>query len=281
MAERKKKGVVAPKYQQTVSRATPQAITALVKKLPAEAGPIEARKKALYDLTLMISNVTQQDQDALLKTSEEHNLVGILATLLKDAEEAEREAEQAGEEATEDADVSAIKVGRKTLGMDYVATKLYVLTLYVNLCFIGGAEQLRNPPTGMELLFDTVLETADESGESGDTLIYYATAGLHNCCLHKSFAECANSKKNAYQRFTELKARCELCPQKEEHGQSPAAQTACPLCAVSMWAGLCLTHWQRYNKPNQWPPVGQLVNGVQAEAEAPTAEPPAAEPAAA
>ena len=125
----------------------------------------------------MISNVTQQDQDALLKTSEEHNLVGILATLLKDAEEAEREAEQAGEEATEDADVSAIKVGRKTLGMDYVATKLYVLTLYVNLCFIGGAEQLRNPPTGMELLFDTVLETADESGESGDTLIYYATAG--------------------------------------------------------------------------------------------------------
>ena len=60
MAERKKKGVVAPKYQQTVSRATPQAITALVKKLPAEAGPIEARKKALYDLTLMISNVTQQ-----------------------------------------------------------------------------------------------------------------------------------------------------------------------------------------------------------------------------
>ena len=119
MAERKKKGVVAPKYQQTVSRATPQAITALVKKLPAEAGPIEARKKALYDLTLMISNVTQQDQDALLKTSEEHNLVGILATLLKDAEEAEREAEQAGEEATEDADVSAIKVGRKTLGMDY------------------------------------------------------------------------------------------------------------------------------------------------------------------
>ena len=99
MAERKKKGVVAPKYQQTVSRATPQAITALVKKLPAEAGPIEARKKALYDLTLMISNVTQQDQDALLKTSEEHNLVGILATLLKDAEEAEREAEQAGEEA--------------------------------------------------------------------------------------------------------------------------------------------------------------------------------------
>ena len=93
MAERKKKGVVAPKYQQTVSRATPQAITALVKKLPAEAGPIEARKKALYDLTLMISNVTQQDQDALLKTSEEHNLVGILATLLKDAEEAERERE--------------------------------------------------------------------------------------------------------------------------------------------------------------------------------------------
>ena len=174
MAERKKKGVVAPKYQQTVSRATPQAITALVKKLPAEAGPIEARKKALYDLTLMISNVTQQDQDALLKTSEEHNLVGILATLLKDAEEAEREAEQAGEEA-EDADVSAIKVGGR-LGKDYVA-KLYVLTLYVNLCFIGGAEQLRNPPTGMELLFDTVLETADESGESGDTLIYYATAG--------------------------------------------------------------------------------------------------------
>ena len=219
----RKERVVAPSTSRR-SRARRRGVTALVKKLPAEAGPIEAPKKAPTTLPDDLER-DQQDQDALLKTSEEHNLVGILATLLKDAEEAEREAEQAGE-ATEDADVSAIKVGRKTLGMDYVATKLYVLTLYVNLCFIGGAEQLRNPPTGMELLFDTVLETADESGESGDTLIYYATAGLHNCCLHKSFAECANSKKNAYQRFTELKARCELCPQKEEHGQSPAAQTA-------------------------------------------------------
>ena len=220
MAERKKKGVVAPKYQQTVSRDA--ATSPRSSRSCRRGGSIDA---GALDLTLMISNVTQQDQDALLKTSEEHNLVGILATLLKTPRRPSgrpsRRARRPPTQRLRD------QGGAEDAGYELRRRKLYVLTLYVNLCFIGGAEQLRNPPTGMELLFDTVLEVADESGSRATCAIYYATASSTTAaCTSRSPG--ARTARRTYQRFTELKT-CELCPQKEEHGQSPAAQTACPL----------------------------------------------------
>ena len=50
-----KKNIVATGYKQVGSRATPEAIEKNLKLLPPSAGPLDARKRALHDLSIALA----------------------------------------------------------------------------------------------------------------------------------------------------------------------------------------------------------------------------------
>ena len=174
-----RKTIVASGYKQVGSRATPEAIEKEIKKLPESAGPIDTRKRALHDLAHALAYVQEQHKVTVVEKCKGTNAVGLLVQLLTDIESAPPVT------AAED----VIRVGRRVLGMGPMDARLYVLSCFVNLSYLGGAGQLRNPPDGqtmsaMEILFDTLLITQDS-----ESVLFYSVAGLYNLSNDGSFAQ--------------------------------------------------------------------------------------------
>lgn len=136
MAERKT--IVASGYKQVGSRATPEAITKELRKLPASAGPLDGRKRALHDLAHALAYVQESHKVIVCDNCKNENAVALLIQLLTDVEHAPPV--PAGED--------VIRVGRRVLGMGPMDARLYVLSCFVNLSYLGGAGQLRLPPDG-------------------------------------------------------------------------------------------------------------------------------------
>jgi hypothetical protein len=137
MAERKT--IVASGYKQVGSRATPEAITKELRKLPAAAGPLDARKRALHDLAHALAYVQEQHKVIVCDNCKNENAAGLLIQLLTDIDTAPPV--PSGED--------VIRVGRRVLGMGPMDARLYVLSCFVNLAYLGGAGQLRLPPDGL------------------------------------------------------------------------------------------------------------------------------------
>ena len=139
MADQQKKTMVASGYKQVGSRATPEAITKEIKKLPASSGPIDTRKRALHDLAHALAYVQEQHKQTVTENCKNEECVGLLVQLLQDIDSAPPVP------ASED----VIRVGRRVLGMGPMDARLYVLSCFVNLAYLGGAGQLRLPPSGL------------------------------------------------------------------------------------------------------------------------------------
>ena len=137
MAERKT--IVASGYKQVGSRATPEAITKELRKLPASAGPLDSRKRALHDLAHALAYVQESHKVIVCENCKTENAAGLLIQLLTDIDTAPPV--PAGED--------VIRVGRRVLGMGPMDARLYVLSCFVNLAYLGGAGQLRLPPDGL------------------------------------------------------------------------------------------------------------------------------------
>ena len=137
MAERKT--IVASGYKQVGSRATPEAITKELRKLPAAAGPLDSRKRALHDLAHALAYVQEQHKVIVCDNCKNENAAGLLIQLLTDIDTAPPV--PSGED--------VIRVGRRVLGMGPMDARLYVLSCFVNLAYLGGAGQLRLPPDGL------------------------------------------------------------------------------------------------------------------------------------
>ena len=137
MAERKT--IVASGYKQVGSRATPEAITKELRKLPASAGPLDSRKRALHDLAHALAYVQENHKVIVCENCKNENGIGLLIQLLTDIDTAPPV--PAGED--------VIRVGRRVLGMGPMDARLYVLSCFVNLAYLGGAGQLRLPPDGL------------------------------------------------------------------------------------------------------------------------------------
>jgi len=182
MAERKT--IVASGYKQVGSRATPEAIVKELRKLPASAGPLDSRKRALHDLAHALAYVQENHKVIVCENCKNEQAVGLLIQLLTDIDTAPPV--PSGED--------VIRVGRRVLGMGPMDARLYVLSCFVNLAYLGGAGQLRLPPDGlsysaMEVLFDTLLIT-----QASESVLFYAVAGLYNLSNDASFAQMANRK---------------------------------------------------------------------------------------
>ena len=134
-----KKTIVASGYKQVGSRATPEAISKEIKKLPASSGPIDGRKRALHDLAHALAYVQEQHKQTVTENCKNEECVGQLIHLLQDIDSAPPVP------ASED----VIRVGRRVLGMGPMDARLYVLSCFVNLAYLGGAGQLRLPPAGL------------------------------------------------------------------------------------------------------------------------------------
>ena len=174
-----RKTIVASGYKQVGSRATPEAIIKELRKLPASTGPLDARKRALHDLAHALAYVQEQHKTVVVDNCKSENAAGLLIQLLSDIDTAPPV--PAGED--------VIRVGRRVLGMGPMDARLYVLSCFVNLAYLGGAGQLRLPPDGlpysaMEVLFDTLLITQDS-----ESVLFYAVAGLYNLSNDASFAQ--------------------------------------------------------------------------------------------
>ena len=137
MAE--KKTIVASGYKQVGSRATPEAITKELRKLPSSAGPLDGRKRALHDLAHALAYVQESHKVIVCENCKGENAAGLLIQLLTDIDTAPPV--PAGED--------VIRVGRRVLGMGPMDARLYVLSCFVNLSYLGGAGQLRLPPDGL------------------------------------------------------------------------------------------------------------------------------------
>lgn len=82
--------------------------------------------------------------------------------------------------------------------------RLYVLSCFVNLAYLGGAGQLRLPPDGvdksaMEVLFDTLLLT-----QESESVLFYSVAGLYNLSNDASFAQMAVTKPGVLAKLHSL-----------------------------------------------------------------------------
>ena len=80
MAERKT--IVASGYKQVGSRATPEAITKELRKLPATAGPLDGRKRALHDLAHALAYVQESHKVIVCENCKNENAAGLLIQLL-------------------------------------------------------------------------------------------------------------------------------------------------------------------------------------------------------
>jgi len=192
MAERKT--IVASGYKQVGSRATPEAITKELRKLPASAGPLDGRKRALHDLAHALAYVQESHKVIVCENCRTENAAGLLIQLLTDIDTAPPV--PAGED--------VIRVGRRVLGMGPMDARLYVLSCFVNMSYLGGAGQLRLPPDGlpysaMEVLFDTLLITQDS-----ESVLFYAVAGLYNLSNDASFAQMAIRKPGVLAKLHSL-----------------------------------------------------------------------------
>ena len=134
-----KKTIVASGYKQVGSRATPEAIAKELRKLPASAGPLDGRKRALHDLAHALAYVQEQHKVTVCENCKNDNAAGLLIQLLTDIDTAPPV--PSGED--------VIRVGRRVLGMGPMDARLYVLSCFVNLAYLGGAGQLRLPPDGL------------------------------------------------------------------------------------------------------------------------------------
>jgi len=190
------KQIVAAKYQQTTSRATPEAVARELRKLPAASGPLDSRKRALHDLAHALAYVQEQHKQKVVDTCQQEKATGLLLSLLGDIDAAPPVP------ASED----VIRVGRRVLGMGPMDARLYVLSCFVNLSYLGGAAMLRLPPDGMresamEILVDTLLKTVDS-----ESVLFYAVAGLYNLSNDASFADLASRKPGLLQKLEALSA---------------------------------------------------------------------------
>jgi len=135
------KQIVAAKYQQTTSRATPDAVARELRKLPAASGPLDSRKRALHDLAHALAYVQEQHKTKVVEACTKDDAAGLLLSLLDDIDAAPPVP------ASED----VIRVGRRVLGMGPMDARLYVLSCFVNLAYLGGAAMLRLPPSGQRI----------------------------------------------------------------------------------------------------------------------------------
>jgi len=218
--------IVAAKYQQTTSRATPESVQRELRKLPASAGPMDSRKRALHDLAHALAYVQKQHEAKVVEVCKNENAAQVLIQLLDDVMNAPPVPP------AED----VIRVGRRTLGMGPMESKLYIFSCFVNLCYLGGAGMMRLPPPGgrisaMELLIDALLQTNEAAG--GESLIFYSVAGLYNLSNHVSFAEAAAKKPGTLQKLESL-------------ASSPNPDT------VKYSTG-CIQYWRRHHV-GSWPP---------------------------
>lgn len=133
------KQIVAAKYQQTTSRATPEAVARELRKLPASTGPLDSRKRALHDLAHALAYVQEQHKTKVVEACTKEDAAALLLNLLNDVDNAPPVP------ASED----VIRVGRRVLGMGPMDARLYVLSCFVNLAYLGGAGMLRMPPPGL------------------------------------------------------------------------------------------------------------------------------------
>ena len=78
------KQIVAAKYQQTTSRATPEAVARELRKLPAASGPLDSRKRALHDLAHALAYVQEQHKQKVVDTCQQEKATGLLLSLLGD-----------------------------------------------------------------------------------------------------------------------------------------------------------------------------------------------------
>jgi len=194
MGDAPRKTIVASGYKQVGSRATPEAITKELRKLPASAGPLDSRKRALHDLAHALAYVQENHKVIVCENCKNEQAVGLLIQLLTDIDTAPPV--PAGED--------VIRVGRRVLGMGPMDARLYVLSCFVNLSYLGGAGQLRLPPDGfqysaMEVLFDTLLITQDS-----ESVLFYAVAGLYNLSNDASFAQMAARKPGVLAKLHSL-----------------------------------------------------------------------------
>ena len=75
------KTIVASGYKQVGSRATPEAITKELRKLPAAAGPLDARKRALHDLAHALAYVQEQHKTKVVETCTKEDAAALLLNL--------------------------------------------------------------------------------------------------------------------------------------------------------------------------------------------------------
>jgi hypothetical protein len=223
MGDAPKKTIVASGYKQVGSRATPEAITKEIKKLPASTGPLDSRKRALHDLAHALAYVQEQHKQTVTENCKNENAIGLLIALLNDIDTAPPVP------ASED----VIRVGRRVLGMGPMDARLYVLSCFVNLAYLGGAGQLRLPPDGqpvsaMEVLFDTLLITQDS-----ESVLFYAVAGLYNLSNDVSFAQMAVRKPGVLAKLNSL------------------AESANP--DTVKYASGTVDNWRKHNE-GPWPP---------------------------
>ena len=163
-------------------------------KLPASAGPLDSRKRALHDLAHALAYVQEQHKVTVVENCKRDSAVGLLIALLTDIDSAPPVP------ASED----VIRVGRRVLGMGPMDARLYVLSCFVNLSYLGGAGQLRLAPEGlpvsaMEILFDTLLITVDS-----ESVLFYTVAGLYNLSNDPSFAQMAVRKQGVLAKLQTL-----------------------------------------------------------------------------
>ena len=223
MAEAPRKTIVASGYKQVGSRATPEAINKEIKKLPESSGPLDSRKRALHDLAHALAYVQETHKEQVCNNCKAESCVALLLQLLRDVDNAPPVP------ASED----VIRVGRRVLGMGPMDARLYVLSCFVNLAYLGGAGQLRLPPPGqqesgtcMRLLralrpiceplvqqaslthklrhisclfaftpaaMEVLFDTLLITQDS-ESVLFYAVAGLYNLSNDVSFAQMANTK---------------------------------------------------------------------------------------
>ena len=162
--------------------------------MPESAGPIDTRKRALHDLAHALAYVQEQHKTTVAENCKAENAIALLIQLLTDIETAPPVT------AAED----VIRVGRRVLGMGPMDARLYVLSCFVNLSYLGGAGQLRLPPDGqqmsaMEVLFDTLLITQDS-----ESVLFYSVAGLYNLSNDASFAQMALRKPGVLAKLQSL-----------------------------------------------------------------------------
>jgi len=197
-----------------------------LRKLPRVTASLEIRKLALYDLTNALANVNSSHERAVVEACAAGEIVGQLASLLADADSAQRlddarENNQARGNFTLVSSGCTVRVGQRELKMGGVETRLYCLTCLVNLVYIGGGHLLfERGGAGLNILADALMEpplaagakdeaaedeAAEEKRAEMEPLLYYAAAGLFNLSDSAAFAKAASAKPGMLQRLQELK----------------------------------------------------------------------------